>query len=108
MVALSARTGDVVWETRVADFNKNFTNVAGPLVVRGQVIDGINGCGRFYEESCFITAHDAETGKELWRRFTIARPGEPGGDSWGDLPLARRGGGDSWIAGSYDPELDLI
>ena len=63
---------------------------------------------RFQQESCFITAHDAETGEELWRTFTIAGPGDPGGDTWGDLPLTLRGGGDSWIAGSYDPTLDLI
>ena len=108
MVAIDARNGDVVWETKIADYTQGYTNVSGPLVVRGKVINGINGCGRFQEDSCFITAHDAETGEELWRTFTIARPGEPGGDTWGDLPLTLRGGGDSWIAGSYDPELDLI
>ena len=108
MVALDARTGDVVWETEVADHEIGFTNVAGPLIARGKVINGINGCTRFHEDSCFITAHDAETGEELWRTYTIARPGEPGGDTWGDLPLELRGGGDAWITGSYDPELDLI
>ena len=108
MVALNARNGDVVWETKIADYTQGYTNVSGPLVVRGKVINGINGCQRFQNESCFITAHDAETGEELWRTYTIARPGEPGGDTWGDLPLTLRGGGDSWITGSYDPELDLI
>ena len=108
MIALDARTGEVVWETKIADYTQGYTNVSGPIIVRGKVINGINGCARFQEESCFITAHDAETGEELWRTFTIARPGEPGGDTWGDLPLTLRGGGDSWIAGSYDPELDLI
>jgi len=108
LVALDARTGEVVWETRIADFAKGYTNVAGPIVARGRVINGINGCGRFFEDSCFITAHDAETGEELWRTYTIARPGEPGGDSWGGMPLELRGGGDAWITGSYDPDLDLI
>ena len=108
MVALDARTGEVVWETEVADYRVGHTNVAGPLIARGKVINGINGCTRFHEDSCFITAHDAQTGEELWRTFTIARPGEPGGDTWGDLPLELRGGGDAWITGSYDPELDLI
>ena len=108
MVAIDARDGEVVWETKIADYTQGYTNVSGPLVVRGKVINGINGCSRFQEDSCFITAHDAETGQELWRTFTIARPGEPGGDTWGDLPLTLRGGGDSWIAGSYDPALDLI
>ena len=108
MVALDARTGLVVWETQIADYQKGYKNVSGPLVIHGKVVSGINGCDRFQEDSCFITAHDAMTGAELWRTFTIARPGQPGGDSWGDLPLTLRGGGDSWITGSYDPELDLI
>ena len=108
LVALDARTGEVVWETRVADWRQGYTYVAGSLVVRGKVVSGINGCGRFFEESCFITAHDADTGTELWRTYTIARPGEPGDATWGDVPFELRGGVDAWITGSYDPELDLI
>ena len=108
MVALDARTGETVWETQIADFHQGFTNSAGPMVVEGKVLNGINGCTRFFEESCFITAHDAVTGEEVWRTFTVARPGEPGGDSWGDLPLELRGGVDVWNTGSYDPELGLI
>ncbi|MCK5439753.1 MAG: PQQ-binding-like beta-propeller repeat protein, partial [Gemmatimonadetes bacterium] len=108
MVALDARTGSVIWETWIADHTKGYENTSGPIAVDGKVINGISGCGRFHDESCFITAHDARTGEELWRTFTIARPGEPGGDTWGDLPLALRGGGDAWIPGSYDPDLDLV
>ncbi len=108
MLALDARTGETVWETQIADYHQGFTNAAGPMVVEGKVLNGINGCTRFFEESCFITAHDAQTGEELWRTFTIARPGEPGGDSWGDLPLELRGGVDVWNTGSYDPELGLV
>jgi alcohol dehydrogenase (cytochrome c) len=108
MVALNARTGETVWETQIADYHQGFTNVSGPMVVEGKVLNGINGCTRFFEESCFITAHDAVTGEELWRTFTVARPGEPGGDTWGDLPFGLRGGVDVWNTGSYDPELGLI
>ena len=108
MVALDARTGSVVWETQIADHTKGYTNSSGPIVVDDKVISGITGCGRFHEESCFITAHNARTGEEVWRTFTIARPGEPGGDTWGDLPLELRGGGDAWIPGSYDPGLELV
>ena len=108
VVALDARTGRTVWDTQVADPRKGYTNVAGPLVVEGLVVNGINGCGRFHEDSCFITAHDADTGEEVWRTYTIARPGEPGGDTWGDLPVHLRGGGDAWTTGSYDPALGLI
>jgi len=108
MAALDRRTGELVWETRMADYADGYRNSSGPIVADGKVINGINGCTRFMPDSCFITAHDAYTGEELWRRLTIAAPGEPGGDSWGDLALALRGGGDSWIPGSYDPELGLI
>ncbi len=108
LVALDARTGKTVWDTQVADPRKGYASVAGPLVVEGLVVNGMNGCGRFFEDSCFITAHDADTGEEVWRTYTIARPGESGGDTWGDLPLHLRGGGDAWTTGSYDPALGLI
>ena len=108
MVALDAATGTVRWETRIADPEKGYSNSTGPIVADGRVINGINGCGRFYEESCFITAHDARTGRELWRTYTVARPGEPGGDTWGDLPFELRGGADVWMTGSWDPELGLV
>lgn len=108
MVALDARTGVVRWETEVADAELGFGNSSGPIVADGKVIDGIDGCTRFTKESCFITAHDARTGEELWRTYTVARPGEPGGDTWGNLPLELRGGGDVWYSGSYDPELGLV
>ena len=105
---LDAKTGKLVWETQIADYRQGYSNSAGPIVVDGKVINAINGCARFQPDSCFITAHDARTGEELWRTLTIAQPGSPGGDTWGDLSLTLRGGGDSWIAGSYDPELGLI
>ncbi len=108
MLALDARSGVVRWETRIADAAKGYSNTTGPIVADGKVINGIGGCGRFYEESCFITAHDARTGREVWRTFTVARPGEPGGDSWGDLPLALRAGAEVWMSGSWDPARRLV
>ena len=108
VAALDSRTGDLAWETRMADHADGYANSSGPIVAGGRVVNGINGCSRFMPDSCFVTAHDAATGEELWRRLTIAAPGDPGGDTWGDLPLALRGGGDSWIPGSYDPDLDLL
>ena len=108
MVALDARTGVVRWHSTLANWELGYQNSSGPIVVDGKFINGIDGCARFTEESCFITAHDARTGEELWRTYTVARPGEPGGDTWGDLPFALRGGSEVWIAGSYDPALDLL
>jgi alcohol dehydrogenase (cytochrome c) len=108
IVAVDARTGKLVWDTKVADPKLGYEYTSGPIVVRGKVIAGITGCGRYKEDVCFISGHDAATGKELWRTSTIARPGEPGGNTWGDLPLTFRAGGDAWIPGSYDPEANLI
>ena len=111
VVALDAVTGSVVWDVAGADPALGFRYTAGPIVVRGNVIASTNGCDRFYEAKeapCFISARDAETGEEVWRTSTVARPGEPGGDTWGDTPLMFCIGGDSWTAGSYDPGTDLI
>jgi PQQ-dependent dehydrogenase (methanol/ethanol family) len=108
VVALDARTGTLVWDTTVANPQLGYEYTSGPIVVRGKVIAGITGCTRYKDDVCFITGHDAATGKELWRTSTIARPGEPGGDTWGDLPLTFRAGGDAWISGSYDSETNLI
>lgn len=108
LVALDARTGRVRWERQIADPDLGFGNAAGPIMAGDVVVNGINGCTRLVEDSCFITGHDVRTGRELWRTYTIARPGEPGGDTWGGLPFGLRGGGDVWNGGSWDPELGLV
>src|SRR6267378_4468640 len=108
IIALDARSGKLTWDTAVADPKLGYEYTAGPIVVRGKVIAGITGCSRYKEDVCFITGHDAATGREVWRTSTIARPGEPGGDTWGDLPLTFRAGGDAWIPGSYDPETNIV
>jgi alcohol dehydrogenase (cytochrome c) len=108
IVAVDARTGREVWKTAVADPGLGYFYVAGPIVAHGKLITGISGCERYKDDVCFITGHDAITGQELWRTSTIARPGEPGGDTWGDLPLRFRAGSDAWIAESYDAETNLV
>lgn len=107
LVALDARTGEKVWETEVADATKGFSNSSGPIVADGKVILGLAGCQRYIPEDCYISAHDANTGELLWRFNTIAKAGEPGGDTWGELDNVFRAGGETWITGSYDPELKL-
>ncbi len=107
LVALDANTGDVVWETEVADAEKGFTFSSGSVIANGKVVSGMTGCQWFWDDGCFITGHDPETGQEIWRTSTVARPGEPGGDTWGDLPMWLRGGGDAWITGTYDAEMGL-
>ena len=104
LVALDARTGDLVWETVIQEGN---SNSSGPIVADGKVITGMGGCSRYIERRCFISAHDANTGEVVWRFNTIAEIGEPGGDTWNDLDNMFRKGGETWITGSYDPDLNL-
>ncbi len=104
LVALDARTGELVWETMIREGS---SNSSGPIVADGKVINGMGGCSRYIERRCFISAHDANTGELVWRFNTIAHAGEPGGDTWGDLDNMFRKGGETWITGSYDPDLNL-
>jgi alcohol dehydrogenase (cytochrome c) len=106
--ALDARTGKNVWDTVIGDRKQsNYSTSSGPIVIKGKVVQGLGGCAKYQEEKCFISAYDAQTGKLLWKFYTIAKEGEPGGDTWGKLPNLFRAGGETWITGSYDPDLDL-
>ncbi len=104
--ALDASTGDLVWETEILDYETyRSMQSSGPIVANGKVISG-RSCRK--PESCVITAHDARTGEELWRRRTIPAPGEPGDETWGDVPFEDRQHVGTWMVPSYDPELNLI
>ena len=107
--ALDARTGTIVWDTigRRSD-SKGYGYTSGPIIVNGKVVSGMTGCARYKDDVCFISAHDARTGKQAVAHIDGRAPGEPGGDTWGDLPLVFRAGGDAWIPGSYDPAMNLI
>jgi alcohol dehydrogenase (cytochrome c) len=108
--ALDARTGKNVWDTVIGDrANGTYSTSSGPLIVKGKVIQGLGGslCDQYREEKCFISAYDAQTGKLVWKFYTIAKDGQPGGDTWGKLSNLFRAGGDTWITGSYDPDLNL-
>jgi PQQ-dependent dehydrogenase (methanol/ethanol family) len=107
IIAIEARTGKLAWETQKADYKRGHNHTSGPIIAAGVVVSGIN-CGGFLKEGCFITGHDPDTGKELWRTSTIALPGDPNNASWGNIPPEERAGGDTWSTGSYDPELNLF
>ena len=107
LLALDARTGKNIWETPIADRSKGYANTAGPIVIKGVVVNGLVGCDRYGNDGCWISGYDASTGKQLWKFHTVARTGQPGADTWGKLPDNLRVGGETWIAGSYDPDLDL-
>ena len=107
VVALDARTGDEVWDTNVGG-EQGYEYTSGSIIADGKVVSGLTGCERYRDDTCYIVALDAETGRELWRTSTVARPGERGGDSWGDLPVMFRAGSDAWIPGSYDPRAKTL
>ena len=108
VVALDARTGKVVWNVAVADASLGFSTAAGPVAVPGKIVTSLSSCSRYSSEKCAIVALDARTGKEVWRTLTVPRPGDPGSDTWGDLAFEFRAGTEMWMAGSYDPEQNLV
>src|SRR5579864_7900684 len=110
LMAFDARNGKVAWDTTIGDRSKGeFAETSGPIAVKGRLIQGIgrDSCATYREEKCFIGAYDAKTGKEAWRFRTVALEGEPGGDTWGTLANTFRAGVETWITGSYDPDLNL-
>jgi alcohol dehydrogenase (cytochrome c) len=107
LVALDARTGAKIWDTTIADRAKGYANTAGPMVMKGVVVNGLVGCDRYGNDGCWISGYDASTGKQLWKFNTVRRGTEQGADSWGKLADNLRIGGETWIAGSYDPDLDI-
>ncbi|HSM04647.1 MAG TPA: PQQ-binding-like beta-propeller repeat protein [Longimicrobiales bacterium] len=106
--ALDVRTGALAWETRILDYRAGALQTSGPIVAGGKVISG-RGCEPAGgPDACIITAHDAATGTELWRRRTIPAPGEPGDETWGGVPFEERHHVGTWMVPSYDPELNLV
>jgi alcohol dehydrogenase (cytochrome c) len=108
IVGLDARNGEVRWDTPVMPDFEGYGFSSGPVVADGVIVAGLRGCQRFREETCYIVGLNARTGQIIWKTSTVARPGERGGDTWGDLPVLFRAGSDAWIPGSYDPVSGLV
>ena len=107
--ALDTASGDLVWETEILDYTKNPANqTSGPIIANGKVVSGRSCAPLGGPDACVIVAHDAATGRELWRRRTIPAPGEPGDETWGDVPFEERRHVGAWTAPSYDPALNLL
>jgi alcohol dehydrogenase (cytochrome c) len=107
LVALRAENGQIAWETVIGDRAEGaFGTSSGPIVIGGKVLQGLGDCTLYRKEKCFISAYDANDGRQLWKFVTVATTGTPGGDTWGDVQDLFRAGGDTWITGSYDPDLD--
>ncbi len=119
VIALDIKTGKKVWDVVTDNYKSERTYNSGPLVVKDKVLIGAGNCGPGSANSdpkvglysppggCFITGHDLATGKELWRFNTTAHHDDPGGNTWNNLPDDKRDGGAIWVAGQYDPELNL-
>ena len=108
VVAISMKTGAIVWDTVMENYRNGYSGTAAPLVVKDKVIVGMAGAE--YGVRGFIDAYDAQTGKRSWRFFTTAGPDDPGHGTWrGTDPKAwEKGGGSIWVTGAYDPELNLV
>ena len=107
--ALDATSGKQVWETQILDYRVNpALQSSGPIIADGKIISGRNCYSEGGPEACVLTAHDARTGRELWRFRTIPKPGEPGDETWGNVPYERRWHVGTWMVPSYDPELRLV
>ena len=111
VVALEASTGRVIWNHEISTPDHDsplrlpYSLRGAPLVANGMVLQGVTAT--MIPEGGFIVGLDLESGEEVWRFHSIARPDEPGGNTWNNLALKDRSGGSVWVPASYDPELDL-
>ena len=109
IVALDARTGDVVWDHVVADNRLGYRYTSGPIIVNGKIVAGMTGCERYKDGTCFISAHDPQTGAELWRTSTVAQPGRSGrrhvGRPAGGVPSRRRRVDSGQLRPGHQPHL---
>lgn len=105
MIALHRMTGELLWETEMADWHLNYNGTSAPLAVGNLVISGTAGGDEGARG--FIAAFDQATGKEAWRFWTVPKPGEPLSETWKGNSLDHPSGA-AWMTGSYDPQLDLV
>jgi PQQ-dependent dehydrogenase (methanol/ethanol family) len=106
--AVDAETGENAWETRIMDYRQGAKQSSGPIIAEGLAITGRSCEPEGGPDACVITAHDARTGREVWRTSIIARGDDPNDATWGGLPLDKRMQVGAWMIASYDPELGLV
>jgi alcohol dehydrogenase (cytochrome c) len=105
LVALDARTGNEAWTTKVAENKNGYYMSVAPLVADGKVLIGCSG-GELGIRG-FVAAYDPDSGKELWKTYTVPAPGEPGSETWPKGDQWKTGGGSVWVTGTFDPETNL-
>lgn len=109
IIAVDAKTGKLLWEKSTGPIGK--IHSSGPIIANGKAIVG-SSCANTKlpgdADGCFVAAHDLKTGEQLWRTYTIAQPGTDADATWAGVPYETRRHIGTWIAPSYDPELNLI
>jgi alcohol dehydrogenase (cytochrome c) len=105
IIALNRFTGALLWDTQLDDWRKNYSATSAPLTAGNLVISGVSG-GE-HGANGFVAAHDQETGKEVWRFWTVPKAGTPGSETWDGKDIDH-GGAPTWFTGSYDPALDIV
>src|SRR6267143_1258843 len=109
VMALDMKTGKEIWKQKFAEWKESYAGIVAPTIANGVLISGMAGGDRTARG--FIEGYDPDTGKQLWRRWTVPAPGEPGSETWPgkEFPDAwKYGGAATWQPGSYDPQLDLF
>ncbi len=105
LLALNRFTGDVLWETELADWRQNYAASSAPLPAGNLIVSGVSG-GE-HGANGFVAAFDQDTGKEVWRFWTVPKPGTPGSETWRGKDIDH-GGAPTWFTGSYDAALDTV
>jgi alcohol dehydrogenase (cytochrome c) len=105
IIALNRFSGQLLWETPMADWHQNYNGTSAPLVVGNMVVSGTAGGDEGVRG--FVAAYDQATGKEVWRFWTVPKPGEPGSETWKGNSLEHPSGA-TWMTGTYDPQLDTL
>ncbi|MFL6713743.1 MAG: pyrroloquinoline quinone-dependent dehydrogenase [Sulfurifustis sp.] len=107
LIALDAEKGKLVWQQVFADVRAGESATLAPLVVKNLVIVGSSGAE--FGVRGHIDAFDIDSGRRVWRRYNVPKPGEPGAETWPSGGQAwARGGGSAWVTGTYDPDLNLL
>jgi alcohol dehydrogenase (cytochrome c) len=107
LLALDATTGKRVWDRTYGDVRAGESATVAPLIVKNMVIVGSSG-GEFGVRG-HLDAFDVETGDQVWRCYTVPKPGEPGSETWpADGEAWARGGANCWVTGTFDPETNLL
>ena len=106
LVALDAKTGKIAWEAKIEDWKQGYYTTMAPLVVKGKVLIGVAG-GEFGVRG-FVQAFDAQSGKPVWKTYSIPAPGEPGSETWKKADTWKTGGASTWMTGNYDPDTNTV